>query len=163
LFNRCRAKERRAGSGSARKPTTPAADVRPTIVGAAQGDCVVSNAGERQRWIAVLGVGGRKKTVEGERAALCVAPELARWRRNGFSCGRGWVQLAGSRAVEEGLAGEERGRDGDASDGRVGRVVVVVAELTWASDCQGRLGDYDETGGPCARLPRFVTQCNQSI
>jgi hypothetical protein len=31
-FSRCRANERRAGSGSERKPTTPAAEVRPTIV-----------------------------------------------------------------------------------------------------------------------------------
>jgi hypothetical protein len=31
-FNRRRANERKAGSGSARKPTTPAAEVRPTIV-----------------------------------------------------------------------------------------------------------------------------------
>lgn len=32
-FRRRRAKERSAGSGSARKPTTPAAEVRPTIAG----------------------------------------------------------------------------------------------------------------------------------
>jgi hypothetical protein len=31
-FNRRRANERKAGSGSERKPTTPAAEVRPTIV-----------------------------------------------------------------------------------------------------------------------------------
>lgn len=31
-FNRRRANERKAGSSSERKPTTPAADVRPTIV-----------------------------------------------------------------------------------------------------------------------------------